>query len=260
MANLPSRVIEVADDFWNIRGTFRIGPLDIGTHASLVRRQGGKFVLLDAVELDQQTRAWIAELTDGGRDLEAILHVHPFHTVFVEGAHRQFPDARLYGTARHHRLQPELPWQELRTEAQPLHELFADDLEFSVPRGVDFISPDPKLHFSSVLVFHPASKTLHVDDTVIYAPMPLGVRLLKRDITRFHPTLAKVLEPGPEAADEFHAWACELIERCESIDNLCAAHTGALLGRDNRGASVADRLRVALAKVERVLSAHRNRS
>ncbi|MFT6377963.1 MAG: hypothetical protein ACJARS_004626, partial [bacterium] len=45
-------LIHVADDFWNIRGSFKIfGVVDIGTHASLVRRPNGRFVLLDAYTL-----------------------------------------------------------------------------------------------------------------------------------------------------------------------------------------------------------------
>ena len=48
-APLPSNVIEVAEGFWNIRGSFKIAGLyDLGTHASLVRRASGKLVLLDA--------------------------------------------------------------------------------------------------------------------------------------------------------------------------------------------------------------------
>jgi hypothetical protein len=255
----PRQVIEVADGFWNIRGSFKAGLLDIGTHASLVRLGNGKFVLLDACDFDTDVQVWIDDVTDGGRNLESFLHLHPFHTVFVTRAHQLYPDAKLYGTARHHQKLPELPWQELRTEASPLHELYADDFDFDVPRGVDFVSANPKLHFSSVLAFHPASKTLHVDDTIIYMPLPPIIRLFKRDLTMFHPALAKVLEPGGAAADEFQRWAEELIERAATIDNLCAAHTGVLLARNNTGPSVAERLKTALDKVQGKLRAHKKR-
>src|SRR3982750_2046214 len=45
----PLMIIPVADGFWNIRGPHRIGGiLDVGTHASLVRRASGAFVFLDS--------------------------------------------------------------------------------------------------------------------------------------------------------------------------------------------------------------------
>ena len=99
--------------------------------------------------------------------LEAVLHLHPFHTVHVRAAHELFPSAKLYGTARHADKLGDLPWEPLHTEDAELHSAFAEDLAFSVPRGVDFVSSDPNLHFSSVLALHRASKTLHVDDTLV---------------------------------------------------------------------------------------------
>lgn len=252
---LPRRVIAVADGFWNIRCSFRIGPLDIGTHASLVRRANGAFVLLDACTFDEDTAAWIREVT--GDRLEAFLHLHPFHTVFVRAAHAQFPAAKLYGTARHAEQLADLPWQPERTESAALHALYADDFTFSVPRGVDFIPANPKLHFASVLAFHPASRTLHVDDTLLYMRMPWIVRPFKRDLLRLHPTLAKVLERTPDATSEFRAWTRELVERVQDVDNLCAAHAACLLARDNTGAPIAARVERAVQQVERTLRAHR---
>jgi hypothetical protein len=257
----PHSVIAVADGFWNIRDSFRIAKIvNIGTHASLVRRESGKFVLLDACALSDETRAWIADTTNGGEDIEAVLHLHPFHTVHVTSAHELYPGARLYGTQRHRDKLPDLPWESLRTEDADLHGEFAADFDFSIPRGVDFISDNDRLHFSSVLAFHKPTKTLNVDDTVLYIKLPPLLRLLKRDMTRFHMTLPKVLEKRKDAAADFRTWAAELIERCREVDNLCAAHSAVLLGRHNRGASIAERLEGALRRVEGKLAAHEKRS
>jgi hypothetical protein len=50
---MSEQIIKIADDFWNIRGEFKIGGIvNIGTHASLVRCASGKFVLLDAYTLN----------------------------------------------------------------------------------------------------------------------------------------------------------------------------------------------------------------
>ena len=195
-------------------------------------------------------------LTDGGAAVEAILNLHPFHTLHVEGMHRQFPDAKLYGSARHVERFGHLSWEDERMEHASLRERYADDLELTIPRGVDFISSNENLHFSSVLAFHPASKTLHVDDTLMYLRMPKLVRPFKRDVLRFHPTLARVLEPRPGAAADFRAWARELIERLRDVDNLCAAHAATLLGRKYDGAPIADRVEEALEGVEDTLRAH----
>lgn len=254
------RVIDVGRGFYNIRGSFRVaGVVDIGTHASLVRRSSGKLVLLDGCSLADETRRWLVDKTNGGADLEAILHVHPFHTVHVRAMHELFPEAKLYGTARHHKRFADLPWEQARTEDPALHEMFADDFDFSVPRGVDFISSDPKLHFSSVLVFHRASKTLHVDDTIVHIRMPAPIRALKKDVTRFHPTLAQVLERRAGAVRDFREWGHDLVERARDVENLCAAHSASLLARQNDGPPVAARIEAALRKVEGTLKAHERR-
>ena len=256
----PSKVIQVGDGFWNIRGSLRIrGILDIGTQSSLVRRKSGSYVLLDACEMDERTRRWVDEQTNRGEALEAVLHLHPFHTLFVRRLHDLYPRARLYGTARHHRLERDLPWQKELTEDVALHDLFKDDLEFSVPRGVDLIPSNENLHFSSVLAFHPASRTLHVDDTLNYLRLPKLLRPLKEDLFGFHPSLSGVLQRRAGAARAFRDWVAELVERSNSIDNLCAAHASVLLGRRNTGPTIRARIEKAARRLERKLTAHEER-
>lgn len=251
-------IIEVAEDFWNFRGSYKIGGVvDVGTHASLVRRSNGRFVLLDAYTFSDAVVSYIGDLTRGGRDIEAILNLHPFHTLHVENAHKQYPDATLYGTARHRKRFPGLPWHELSTDAAALHERFGVDLGFSVPQGVDFISADENVHFSSVLVFHRASLTIHSDDTLMYLGLPRLMKLFGLgDAVSFHPTLGKALERRAGAARDFRTWAEGMIEEWKDAANLCAAHTATLLGRDNHGDSIHARLTRALRKVESTLRKH----
>jgi hypothetical protein len=251
-----TKIVDVGDGFWNIRGSFKLARVfDIGTHMSLVRRKGGGYVLLDACDPTPEARAFIDGQTDGGAALEAIILLHPFHTVFTRKLHERYPKAKLYGTARHQSRFSELPWEKERSDEAALHALFADDLSFSVPRGVELIPADENLHFSSVLAFHAASKTLHVDDTLNYLRLPGVLRPIKRDVLMFHPALAKVLERRAGAAEDFRAWTRELVERLGSVENLCAAHSAAWLARED-GASIASRVDEAVRGLEKKLDAH----
>lgn len=254
-------ILQIAENFWNIRGSFRIGGvIDIGTQASLVRLSNGKFLFIDACALGGSVRRRVDRLTGDGRDVEAILNVHPFHTVHVQKMHEQYPQARLHGTARHLSRFPDLPWSDARSEDPELHERYAGDLAFSVPRGVDFISSNENVHFSSVLVLHRSSRTIHVDDTLMYIRLPMALRLFGlKDPVSFHPTLAQALEKRKGAARDFRAWASELIQDWGHAENLCAAHTAALLGDENRGAPVGERIAEALDKVDKTLKAHERR-
>ncbi len=255
---MPNDILQVADDFWNIRGSFRVaGVLDVGTQASLVRREGGDFVFLGAYSLAGEPRRRVNELTAGGEKVTAILNPHPFHTVHVRRMHELFPQARLYGTARHLERFPDLPWEKTRTEDAALHREFAATFDFSIPRGVDFISANEHVHFSSVLVYHPASRTIHSDDTLMYVRLPSLLRIFGlTDRLGFHPTLAKALEKRRGAAQDFRDWAQRMINDWGAVENLCAAHTAAFLAADNDGATIQARLRTALEKVEPTLAAH----
>jgi hypothetical protein len=259
-ATMPSKIIEVADGFWNIRGSFMIaGFFDLGTQASLVRRKNGKLVLLDACSVEGETESWVREQTHGGEELEAILNLHPFHTLHVQALHQAFPRAKLYGTARHREKLGDLPWEPVRVEDPAFQETFRDDFGFSIPRGVDFIPKNEKLHFASVLAFHHATKTLHVDDTILHMRLPWPVRIFKPDITRLHPTLSDVLERRAGAVADFRAWSRELVELCRDVQNLCAAHSTVLLAGKNEGDPIATRVEAAVRRVEGKLAAHERR-
>jgi hypothetical protein len=250
-------VLQIADDFWNIRGDFKVfGFLNIGTQASLLRRKNGGFVLLDAYTLQGEVKRQIDALSNNGAAIESIINLHPFHTVHVENTHALYPNAKLFGTQRHVEKFPDLPWQPQLTESEKCAQLFADDLDFSIPAGVDFISSNEHLHFSSVLAYHKASKTIHSDDTLMYLRLPGLLGKLKKPKVSFHMTLAKTLQQRPGAAVEFRSWATALAERWSAAENLCAAHSAAVAGVDDRSRSIADSILEALQDVEETLQAH----
>ena len=251
---------KLTDEFWSIRGEFQIaGVVNIGTHASLVRCSDDRFVMLDAYTLNEEIKAEVDRLTGGGAKLKAIINLHPFHTVHVEACHRQFPSAQLYGTERHLGKCPELPWQAETTESAEFAALFAEDFEFSLPAGVDFVPANENLHVSSVLAYHRPSKVIHVDDTLMVLSMPGALKRVLGSRVTFHPTLRMTLQKRPGAADEFRDWALTLAEQWGDAKHLRAAHIGALdeseLAKKDFGKVVAK----ALKKVEGQLRRHKGR-
>ncbi len=248
---MSDRLVAVSDDFWNIRGSHKaFGWLEVGTQSSLVRLSSGGFILLDAYSFDDDVAHELMEITGGFDNVEAILNLHPYHTVHVRAAAARFPEARLYGTERHVKVAPELRWEPERTDEHALHEMFREDFSFSVPRGVEFGTRD---HFASVLAFHTASKTLHVDDTLMWTNLPLIGGLT------FHQGLRSALQQRASAAAEFRAWARGLIERCHDMDHLCTAHLRTLPQVGKTDLSIADHVRAALARCERTLCHHEKR-
>jgi hypothetical protein len=248
---------QLAGDFWTVRGSYRIaGILDVGTQMSLVRRENGRFVLLDCYE-SRAAFAAIEDLTDGGRGIEAIINLHPFHTLHCRAVHRRYPHAELIGTERHRRLHPDLRWSDDATEHPATWRRFAHDFAFTIPRGVDFVCLDERVHVASVLARHRGSRIVHVDDTlnVFAAPAPLRP-LLPAPRLRFHPMLAKALEKRAGAAAAYEDWAAELASEWADTAVVCAAHSKV----HRIGAAGFDgEVKAALEAAAPVLAAHRVR-
>ena len=77
---MTESIHDLGQGFWSIRGDLRIGGvLNVGTQASLVRLRTGRFVMLDSYPLSGAIRDTVMDLTDGGRAVEAVLNLHPFH-------------------------------------------------------------------------------------------------------------------------------------------------------------------------------------
>ncbi len=248
-------IIKISQDFWNIRGVHQLGGLvNIGTQSSLARLGSGAFVLLDAYTLQGDVRDEIMARTHDGADIEAVLHLHPFHTLHAAALARELPHARNHGTSRHRLKVPEVDWEDTRVDEPALHARYADDLVFSIPRGVDLVSKNDAVHFSSVLAVHLASRTLHVDDTLSFVDLPIVGGLA------FHPTLRWALQHRPDAVRDFRAWGEELVALCQGVDHVCTAHGAALPPDASAGGAIADRVRGALESVERVLASHQKKT
>jgi hypothetical protein len=161
----------------------------------------------------------------------------------------------LYGTQRHLDKLPDLPWQKELTNSSEFATMFSEDFEFSVPRGVDFISNNEHLHFSSVLAYHLASKTIHVDDTLMFLKLPGLLGVLKSPEVSFHMTLSRTLEQRKAAADDFRLWVAQIAEQWSEAEVLCAAHSETLIVK-NKSPSIAAMIMIALQREEKTLRHH----
>ena len=98
---MSDEIHDLGAGFWNIRGSFRIGGvINIGTQCSLVKLSSGRFVFLDSYALTGDVRDEVMALTNNGQDVEAVLNVHPFHTVYCAQMAKDFPQATFYGSSR----------------------------------------------------------------------------------------------------------------------------------------------------------------
>lgn len=258
-----NRVIAVGSGFWNLRGSFKVGPIDIGTHASLIQLSSGDFVLLDSYSFDEGQQRLINDLTNDGARLSAVINLHPFHTVHCREMFERFPHATHYGTRRHHDKFPDLNWDAVLSEDLESENLFADDLSFSVPQGVDFISENESIHFSSILALHQRSNTLHVDDTLMVVKTPSSAAALLEKISlkdplQFHPTLPLALEKRQGAVDDFQDWVDTLAQLCANLEHICAAHNG-VISQDANSLNFSQRIKNARRLALPVLLAHRLR-
>ncbi|PNK60102.1 hypothetical protein [Psychrobacter sp. FDAARGOS_221] len=220
---MTDKIIDLGSGFWNIRGSFKLGGiLNIGTQCSLVKLESGKFIFLDSYTLTGDVRDEVMRLTNNGQDVEAILNLHPFHTVHCEQMAKDFPSAVNYGSARHIKKVPSINWSDDLVESDAVAERYPE-LEFSVPDGIHYIHPNEKIHASSLLAYHPASKSLHVDDTFVTPPANILKSVLPE--LSLHPTTKMALKDEPNAGKAYCDWAEAIADKWQDTINLCAAHS-----------------------------------
>jgi hypothetical protein len=106
---MDDEIHDLGKGFWSIRGSFiKNGVLDIGVQSALIKLASGRFIFLDSYTLTGDVREQVMGLTNDGKDVEAVLNVHPFHTVHCAQMAKDFPQALFYGSRRHHQQVPEV--------------------------------------------------------------------------------------------------------------------------------------------------------
>jgi hypothetical protein len=230
------RIVEIGPGFYNIRSGFKSfkGLVNIGTHMSIIRLNNGSFVAIDTVELDDELKAEIDQLTNNGQNLSTVIATHPFHTLAFNGFYHAYPNAQYIGTPRHIRNIKSIPWA-ADISQEEVRGRWAPDIEMRIPAGSEFNAPHPEPinHFNSVWVYHRASSTIHIDDTVCYFENPgllLKAAGKKHDHMEFHISLSGPgLYPTPDAPKIFKKWVHDVLNDWD-FNNMCTAHTGNKIG------------------------------
>lgn len=219
---MSETIHDLGAGFWNIRGDFRIGGvINIGTQCSLVKLESGKFIFLDSYTLTGEIRDTVMALTNNGQEVEAVLNVHPFHTVHCAQMAKDFPQAIFYGSSRHAKKVPEIQWSKALVESAAVAERYPE-IEFSMSQGIEYISPNEMIHAGSLLAYHPASQSLHVDDTFMSPPTKLLEKVLPELL--LHPTTKKALKNEANAGKQFCDWATNIAHDWD-VRHFCAAHS-----------------------------------
>jgi hypothetical protein len=230
-----NQLCAIGPGFWNVRGKFKIFKIvDIETQMSIIGLKNGKYLVVDTVEMDDGLKQEIDQLTNNGQNIEAVIATHPFHTLAFPAFYEAYPNAPYYGTPRHLRRLIDIPWKGDLNDCN-VRKTWEPEVELRIPAGAEFVNPQPESsnHFISVFVYHPSSKTLHVDDTIMYADKPgILLRLIgfKHGSFAFHPSMkSSGLHPTPEAPYLFRDWMKNMLADWK-FDNICTAHMGVKIG------------------------------
>eukprot|EP01034_Spumella_vulgaris_P025496 gene25496-31964_t len=146
---------------------------------------------------------------------------------------KHYPNAKYYGTPRHIRNLKTIPWAGDVNDEEIRNKWESEGVSIRIPDGADFVNPDENNHFDSAFLFHRASRSIHVDDTLMFYSKPgfvLRCAGFHDGLLDFHPsTLKEGFLPSSEAPLQFEAWVERLLNDWD-FDNIVAAHTGNKIG------------------------------
>ena len=132
-----NELVQIGAGFWNVRRQFTILAhlVDIQTHMSFVQLANGKFLVVDTVEVNDRLAQEINHLTDNGEKIEAVIGVHPFHTVAFDSFYQRYPNAAYYGTPRHLGRLMQIPWAGSLDQCR-VRRKWEPDVELRIPEGL----------------------------------------------------------------------------------------------------------------------------
>lgn len=136
MAHQSPQLHQIGPGFWNVRTSFKLFKIiDIGTHMSVIQLRSGNFLVIDTVEMNDQLKKELDDLTNNGTKIEAVVGVHPFHTLAFPDFYKLYPDAKYYGTPRHLRNLKDIKWTgQLDNNKESLSK-WEPEVELRIPAG-----------------------------------------------------------------------------------------------------------------------------
>lgn len=220
------RLLSLHQNFWNVRGSFKLVNIELGTHMSVVELPGNKYVVIDTLTLEPEVKQSLDTLTDRGKNIVAVLCVHPLHSLSLNAFYHMYPHAKYYGCPRHLEKFKNIQWAGDLQHAS-VRQQFEPHLLLSAPDGIDM---EEGHRASTILVFHPASGIMHVNDLFQYfvdPPLVLRMTGVKPGVLGFH---AKVLSvPLLYDPIAFLLWLKKILDEWD-IQIICAAHGGNKVG------------------------------
>jgi len=179
-------------------------------------------------------KTFVDTLTNNGKDIEAVIATHPFHSVFFPEFFEAYPNVSYYGTPRHLRVQTTIRWAGDISTNENLRR-WEPEIQLRIPEGSEFENPQPPAvnHMSSVWVLFTETKTIHVDDTIgHYSDPGLLLKLvgIKPGVVQFHTSMTG---PGlihtPDGPIQFKNWIQKIINEWD-FNNICVAHKDNIIG------------------------------
>ncbi|KAI9330717.1 hypothetical protein BDR26DRAFT_871110 [Obelidium mucronatum] len=241
----PPKIQEIAPGCFRLRVPFYIFFFDVGTHMTFLRLKNGKFLVLSAVSLDDNTKPQVDQLTQNGDLIDAIVATNPFHTTAFSSWFEMYPrlwqKGRVFGTPRHVRNFPDLPWAGSSGDEQ-VQKLWEPEVSMRIPAGCEFNDPKPELtnHFNGVIALYRSSKILicddafHVGTSSSFLESLLTPTQMSAPIT-FHASMPnQALDKTPKAARQFYDWVLQLT-RDWDFDSMTSSHGSFVIGGAKQG-------------------------
>jgi hypothetical protein len=106
---------------------------------SLIRLSNDKYLVVDTVPLTDSIKTFIDQTTENGTKIEAVLATHPFHTLAFPPFFQAYPNVPYFGTPRHLRIQPQIPWAGNLNDCATRNK-WSPEVEMRIPDGMCSLS------------------------------------------------------------------------------------------------------------------------
>lgn len=196
MAQQTPQLNQIGPGFWNVRASFKLFKIvDIGTHMSVIQLRNGNFLVIDTVEMNDQLKTELDQLTNNGTKIEAVVGVHPFHTLAFPGFYKLYPDAKYYGTPRHLRKLKDIKWTGELDNCKESLSKWEPEVELRIPAGefsiITFLSSNVLFKYNAQEL---NTSILNRKRAIILSAYSSIISILKLYTSMIHSCMRKIQE------------------------------------------------------------------